>query len=67
MQDGGKLNIVASSWFSTSAITHQSVGLRLFIDEGSSVAPFCHLHGRRRVPFSGGTRDGGDSNGPGLG
>lgn len=50
----------------TSVITHQSVGLMLFVHQGMSAAPFCHLNGRGCIPVSGGTRDGSDASGPGL-
>lgn len=50
----------------TTAITHQSISLMLFVHQGMSAAPFCHLNGRSWIPVSGGTRDGGDASGPGL-
>lgn len=48
------------------AVTHQSVGLMLFVHQDTSAAPFCHFYGRSCIPVSGGTGDGGDASGPGL-
>ena len=49
-----------------AVITHPSVGLAVFVHQSSGTALFCHLYGRICIPFSVGTRDGGDTRGPGL-
>lgn len=47
-------------------ITHQSIGVMIFVHQVIGAAPLCHLYGRGCIKFSGCAGDGGDAGGPGL-